>query len=67
MSFDSFLPDQKKYVLTLAVTIAKVDGIVTSDEENFIDEIKSLMGLNQISIDDLLNDVKASHETYCGI
>jgi tellurite resistance protein len=67
IDFGSFPLEQKKYILTLAVTIAKSDGIVTNDEKEFIEELKTLLELDYLSLDDLLNEIKASQELYGGI
>lgn len=67
IDFDSFPLEQKKYILTLAVAIAKSDGIVTNDEKEFIEELKTLLDLDYLTLDDLLNEIKASQELYGGI
>jgi DnaJ-domain-containing protein 1 len=67
INFNSFPLEQKKYILTLAVAIAKSDGIVTKDEKEFIEEMKTLLDLNYLTLDDLLNEIKASQELYGGI
>jgi len=67
IDFNSFPLEQKKYILTLAVTIAKSDGIVTKDEKEFIEEMKTLLDLEHLTLEDLLNEIKASQELYGGI
>jgi tellurite resistance protein len=67
IDFDSFPLEQKKYILTLAVTIAKSDGIITNDEKQFIEELKTLLDLDYLTLDDLLNEIKVSQELYGGI
>jgi len=67
IDFSSFQMEQKKYILTLALAIAKSDGIVTQDEKEFIEEIQSLLDMKDLNFDDLMNELKSSQELYSGL
>ena len=46
------------------MAIAKSDGIVTKDEKEFIEEIKILLNLDDLSLDDLKNIIEVSEAEW---
>jgi len=67
INFDSFSLEQKKHILFLAFTIVKADGLVTGDEDKFLNDIRTTLDLESISEDDLINEIKTSQKLYGNI
>lgn len=64
INFSKHSLDQRKFLLLLAYGIARADGIVTSEEVDFLEELQSLLSLTNTTYEDLIEEIEYDLKLY---